>query len=101
MIRAQAAVFDPSQNTHGPDGMLVHRIDVIHIVLHLRYDAPKVGDKTAEYAGFIHSAQGGFRIFPRRENFQAQAIRFHISAQLAIDQAQISGDQTQGLGVNI
>ncbi len=38
----QSTGFNPVQNTHGKDGMLIDRVTVIHIKLHHRDDAAKV-----------------------------------------------------------
>ena len=55
-------------------------------VLHLRDHPPEIGDETAEYAGLVHPAQRRFRILARSQDFEEQAVRLGIFAQLSIDQ---------------
>ena len=70
MIVAQLSGLDPRQDAHGTDGMLVHRIDVVHIVLHLGHDATKIQHETAQHTSLVHAPQGGFRVAGGTDDFQ-------------------------------
>jgi hypothetical protein len=50
--------------------MLVHRIVVIHIELHHRYDASEGADECAKHANLVHAAQHGFGFVFGRQDFQ-------------------------------
>ena len=60
-FRRQGVVFlqfpplDTAQDTDGADGMLIHRINVVHVMLRLRHHAPKIGDETTHDTGLVHA----------------------------------------------
>ena len=54
MVSGKLPGLDPGQDANRPDGMLIDRIDMVHVVLHLRHDTAEIGDEAPEHAGFIH-----------------------------------------------
>ncbi len=68
--------------------VLVDRVDMVHVVLHLRDDAAEIGDEAAEHASLVHPPQRGFRILFRSQDFEEQAVGLGVLAQLAVDEAQ-------------
>ncbi len=95
------ALLDTMQDAEREDGVLVHRVDVIHVVLHLRDDAPEVGNETPEDAGFIHAAQHHLGVARVRQQIQKQPVRFLVATQLFGNQRQGPGNQAQCRGMNI
>ena len=51
MVVGQQPAFDAAENIDGADGVLVHRIDVVHVVLHLRRDAVEIRYEAAHNTG--------------------------------------------------
>ena len=68
---------------------------MVHVVLHLRDDAAEIGHEAAEHAGLREAAQAAFGILRRGQHLQEQAVGLGVGAQVAIDQAEILGDQPQ------
>ncbi len=58
----ELALFDLVQNADGEQGMLVDRVDMVHVVLHLRDDAAEIGDESAKHAGLVHPPQRGLGV---------------------------------------
>ena len=81
--------------------VLVHRVDVVHVVLHLRDDAAEIGNEAAEYPGFVHSAQCRFRILARGQDFEKKPVRLRILAQPLVDQPQGLAGGAQGTRVDV
>ena len=53
----ELALLDLVQDADGEERVLVHRVDMVHVVLHLRDDAAEIGDEAAEDAGLVHAPQ--------------------------------------------
>ena len=86
-VLGQLPRFDPGHHADRSDGVLVHRIDVIHVVLHLRDHPAKIGNEPAEHPGFVQTAQGGFHIFAASEHFHEQPPGFRVGAHGTVDGA--------------
>ena len=84
----QLAGLDLVQDADREQRVLVDRVDVVHVVLHLRDDAAEIGHELAEHAGLVHPPQRDFRVLLRGQDFEEQAVGLGILAQFRIDQAQ-------------
>ena len=58
VVLGQAAGGDVGDHAHGPQGVLVDRVGVVHVELHLGDDAPELGDVAAEHARPRSSGSG-------------------------------------------
>ncbi len=101
MVFLQRATFDPGQDADGADGMLVHRIGVIHVVLGLCHHAAKIRHEAAEHIRLVQPAQRCLGIIDRAEHVHEQLVGIGIVAQPGIDQLQIAPHQPQSLGVDV
>ena len=54
--------LDFVQDADCEEGVLVDRVDVVHVILHLGHDTTKIGNKAAEHSRLVHPPQGGFGI---------------------------------------
>ncbi len=77
------AALDLVQDADREERVLVDRVDVVHVVLHLRDDAAEIGNEAAEHAGLVHPAQRDFRILLRGQDFDEEAVGLGVVAQLA------------------
>ena len=55
MVVLEGAGLDAVQDADGADGVLVDRVDVVHVVLHLGNDAAEVGDEAPEDARLVEA----------------------------------------------
>ena len=99
-ILDQFAADKPVERSDGQDRMLIHRIVVVHVELHQRDDALKLGDKGAENAGLVHPSQRPFRIAAFCQQPHEYAVRFRITPQLVVDKVQFAHDDAVGVGMN-
>ena len=83
--------LDLVQDADGEDGVLVDRIDMVHVVLHLRDDAAEIGDEAAEHAGLVHAPQGRLGILARGQDLHEEAVRLGVGAQIGVDQLRATG----------
>ena len=97
----QAAGFDPVQNTHGKDSMLIHRVTVIHIKLHHRDDAAEIRQKFPQKPRIIHQAQHPFWILSAGHHIDEHLVMLGVFAESRIDPAQIGVQFAQRMGVDI
>ena len=97
----QGAIFDGMQHPHRLDGVLVHRIDVIHVVLHLGHHPAEFRNQPSQNPGFVHMAQRHFRVFGTGQHLHEQFHGFRLPPHLGIDQPQMTMHQIQGVGMNI
>src|SRR3546814_9129206 len=74
MIIIEAAFFDLRQQAHGPDGMLVHSVMVVHVELHLGDHAAEIGNESTENRSFVHPAKHSFGIAGRRQHLHEESI---------------------------
>ena len=81
--------------------MLVDRIDVIHIVLHLRHHTAKLGHEMAEHAGLVHAPQCRLGILGRSQDIEEQPGRHRIGPRRALQVPEIARDQAQSLRVDV
>ena len=57
----QFATLNLAQHADCTDRVLVGCVNMVHVVLHLRYDPAKIRYETAENAGFVHTSERAFR----------------------------------------
>ena len=100
VVFLEPAGLDPVQQADGPDGVLVDRVDMIHVVLHLGDDAAEVGNEPAEHTGLVEAHQRLHRILAR-QHFHEHPVGFFIPPQLGIDQFQVLGDEAERFRMNI
>src|SRR3546814_6548770 len=74
MIIIEAAFFDLRQQAHGPDGMLVHGVMVVHVELHLGDHAAEIGNESTENRSFVHPAKHSFGIAGRRQHLHEESV---------------------------
>ncbi len=91
----EAARLDPVQLAHAEDGVFIHRVVVVHVVLHLRHDAPERGHEATQDARLVHPAQRRLRVLPRGQDVQEHPVRFGVGAQVGVDPLQVLGDPAQ------
>ena len=94
-------VFDPRQHADRPNGVLVDRVDVVHVVLHLRHHPAEVGNEAAEDARLVQAAERRLRVPLGSQDRHEMGVGLRVALQLAIDQPQIARDQLQGSGVDV
>ena len=63
MVLGKLSGLDLGQQADRPDGVLVDRVHVIHVVLGLRHDAAEIRHEAAEHAGFVEASKRRLRIF--------------------------------------
>ena len=56
---------DPAQDADRTDRMLVRRVDVIHIVLHLRHNASKIAHEISEHTAHSSAAMSSQDLCPK------------------------------------
>ena len=93
--------FDPVEDAEGEDGVFVHGIDVIHVVLHLGDDAAEIGNEPAEHTGFVHAPEHEFGVVGRRQDFHEQPVGLGVVPEIVVDQPEIARDQAQRLGMDV
>ena len=81
--------------------MLVDGEMMVHVELHLRVDPAEIGHEAAEHIGLIHAPKDPLRPLRRGHDLNEQAVGLGVFFQGAVDQAQILGDQTQSVGVDV
>ena len=54
MVSGKMPSLNPGQDADRSYCVLIDRIDVVHVVLHLRHDTAEIGDEAPKHAGFIH-----------------------------------------------
>ena len=67
-------------DAHGPDGVLVDRVDVVEIVLHLADHAAEIGDEAAQQPALVHPPQGQRRVLARAEDVEEEPVGLGILA---------------------
>ena len=78
------------QDADGAQGVLVHRVGVVHVELHLADDAPELRDEAAEHAAVVHQGQGLLGAPPVGQDVEEHLGRVGIFAQAG-------GDAVRGL----
>ena len=86
VIRLQIALFNAGDQPDGANGVLVHRVMVVHVILHLRHHAAEIRHEAAKHPGFVHPSQHGFRVVPAGQHCQEQRIGGLVAAHAIIDQ---------------
>ncbi len=88
MLVAPLPAFDRGEDAERAQGVLVHRVVVVHVELHHRHDLAEVGDEAAEHAGLVHRPEHGFGVLARGQDLQEEAVGLLVLAQLRVDQLQ-------------
>ncbi len=101
MIFAQEPALDAREDADGADRVLVHRVHVIHVVLHLRDDAAEIGNEAAEHAGLVEPPQRGLRPLGRGQHLEEQAVGLGVGAQARIHQLQVPRDELERIGMDV
>ena len=74
VVGFQFAPLEAVQDADGPDRVLIDRVDVVHVILHLRDNAAEIRDEPAEDAGVAEPLQPLFRILFVRQYFNEQRL---------------------------
>ena len=101
MIGRQFAFLDPGQQADGADGMLVHRIMMVHVELHLRHDAAEIGDEPTEHGGLVHPAQHRFRVARAGQHIHEGGIGARVLAHLGGNQASVAAGRAHRARMNL
>src|SRR3546814_3564463 len=89
MVVVKLAAFDLSKQPDRADRMFVHRIMVVHVILHLGHDTPEIGYEAAEYARLVHPAQHRFRVARARQHIEEQGVRLRIAPDAGVAQPDV------------
>ena len=81
--------------------MLVRRVDVIHIVLHLRHNASEIAHELPEHTRFIQAPQCRLRIFLGRQHTNEESIRIRILLHRFRNPTQAPRDEMQRVWMDI
>ena len=100
MVRFQLALLDLAEQADGADGVLVHRVVVVHVELHLSVDLAEIGHEAAEHAGLVHPAQDRFGIVPAAQQVEEQSVGARVFAHGIVDQFRIACRLPHGFGVD-
>ncbi len=95
----EVAALDLGEHADRLDEVLVHRVVVVHVELHHRDDLAEIRNEPAEHAGLVHAAEHGFRIAPRGEDLDEEAVGLLVLAQACVDQAERARDLLHGVGM--
>ena len=101
MISLELPAFNARQQADGADGVLVHSIVVIHVILHLRHHPAKIRDEPAKNPGFIHAPQVDLAFLLAGQHPQEIFIGAFVIADLVGDAVQVQFDQPQRVGVDV
>ena len=96
VIGFQLTALDPGQQADGADRVFVHRVMVVHVILHLRHDTAEIRNKAPEDTGLVHPPEHGFRITRRSEHLKEQRIGGLVAPHAFVDQLRIAGGGTHG-----
>ncbi len=99
-IFGQFTTFDLIENADRADGVLVHGIGVVHVILHLGNHTPEIGDKPAKNTGFVHFAKRDIRAVALGQDFKKDLVGDRIILQFVINKFQALRHPAQGFGVN-
>ena len=69
MVFRQPAGIDIGENADGAQQVLIHGVVMIHIELHHRDNAAKIGDEAAQNASLVHHPQNRLGRIARRDDF--------------------------------
>ena len=74
----QCARLDVVQDAEREQRVLVHREDMVHVVLHLGDDPAEIRHETAQHAGIVHPAQRHFRVLAGGQHLQEQPVGLRV-----------------------
>ena len=97
----ERALLDAGDHPDRADEVLVDRVDVVHVVLHLRDDAGELGDEAPEEPGLVHPPERRLGVFPRGQDVEEQRVGPRVLPQPGADPRQIAGDQLQRARVDV
>ncbi len=101
VVLGQPAGGDVGDDAHGPQGVLVHRVGVVHVELHLGDDAPELRHVAAQHAGLVHQGQRALRIAAAGQDVQEHLGRVAVAPHRRGDQAQDRVRRREGVGVQV
>ena len=101
MLLRQRAFLDRVEEADRADGMLVHRVVVIHVELHLRVDPPEIGHEAAEHARLVHPPQHGFGVVAPAQQIEEQGVGAWGFAHLVVDQPAVAIGLAHGARVDL
>ena len=93
------AARDFVEHADAAQQMLVHRIVVIHVELHHRYDAAERMHESAKHADLVHAAQHDFSGILRGQDFQEEAIGLFVFAYRLVDKLERTRRGAHGFGM--
>ena len=79
---------DVGDDADGVQGVLIHRVRVVHVELHLGDDVPPLGDEAAQHPGFVHQGQDAEGLLSPRQDVEEQLHGFRVAAHRIVDQAE-------------
>ena len=100
-LLAQLAALDPAQGRDRPDGVLVHRVVVVHVELHHGDDPAEGGDEGAERPHLVHQPQRPLGVVVAGEQREEDAVGPGVGADPVVDQVQVGRRHAQGVGVDL
>ena len=99
-LAPELAALDLAQGRDRLDGVLVHRVVVIHVELHHRHHAPEGGDERAEHADLVHQPQRPFRVVVAEQQLEKDAVGVRVGPELVVHERQVRRDQPQRVGMD-
>ena len=101
VVVGQFALLDLVEQADRADGVLVHRIMVVHVELHLRVDLAEIGHELPEHARLVHPAQHHFGVVAPAQQIEKQRIGALVFADGIIDQSAVAIRLPHRLGVDL
>ena len=97
MVLGKAAIGDPGDHAHRPEGVLIHSVRMVHVELHLGDDAAPFGQVSAKHVGLVHQGQGPLRVATVGEDVEHDRGRCRVPAHPRPDK----GKMTRGRGEGV
>ena len=89
----QFAAFDPCQVRDALDGVLVHRVVVVHVELHHRHDGLEFRNKCREHAEFVHAPERSLGVPVFKKRIEENPVCFGRPAHFVVNQVEVRRDQ--------
>ena len=101
VVLGQTSGGDVGDDPHRPQGVLVHRVGVVHVELHLGDDASELRKIAAQHAGLGHQGQRPLRIAAAGQDVEEDLGRLGVAPHLGRDHGQRPGGGGEGVRVKI
>ena len=101
MLVGHAPAGDVGDHAHGPQGVLVHRIGVVHVELHLGDDASELRQIAPQHARLGHQGQRPLGIAAAGQDIQEDLRRLGVPPHLRADETERPGGGGEGVGVQV